>query len=120
MKLVNGHPTRAVLDVTNHEPSPITFQMVAGSLLTPSDVPGAPDPPVTMRNLTMARYGLSIPAGESESITYSFATELHPQQVTLALLAVLQNEEGAMFTKVVYNETVSVVEAPVSMFDPQM
>lgn len=120
VKLVNGHGTRAVLDVSNNEPEPINVLIVGGSLTTPIDVPGAPDPPVVVRNLTAQKYGVSIPAGEKETLTYSFATELHPQDLRLSLVAVLQNTEGNVFTKMVYNETVSVVEAPLSFFDPQM
>lgn len=88
--------------------------------MTPVGVPGAPDPPVILRNLSSTRYDLTIPAGEKESLTYSFATEMHPQDLTLNLGAVFQNSEGNIFTKQVYNETVSVVEAPTSIFDPQM
>ncbi|KAF2723616.1 hypothetical protein K431DRAFT_263963 [Polychaeton citri CBS 116435] len=120
VKLVNGHPTRAVLDITNEEPNPISVAIIGGSLTTPRDVPGAPDPPVVIRNLTAQRYGVQIPAGEQQTLTYAFATELHPQDLHLNLAAVLQNSEGAVFSKVVYNETVSVVEAPVSFFDPQI
>ena len=120
VKLVNGHPTKAVLDVSNNEPQPISVLLVYGFLTTPIDVPGAPDPPQVLRNLTAARYGVSIPAGEKETITYSFATEFHPQDLRLNLAAVLSNSENAMFTKILFNETVSVVEAPMSIFDPQM
>ncbi|KAK4546413.1 hypothetical protein LTR36_002090 [Oleoguttula mirabilis] len=120
VKLVNGHATQAVLDVSNNEPAAITVLIVGGSLTTPIDVPGAPDPPVVVRNLTAQKYGVSIPAGEKETLTYSFATELHPQDLRLSLVAVLQNTEGNVFTKMVYNETVSVVEAPLSFFDPQI
>ncbi len=120
VKLVNGHPTRAVLDIANHEPQAITLQVIGGSLVSPLDTPSAADPPVVVRNLTAQKYGVQIPAGESESVTYSFATELHPQDLRLNIAAILQNTEGAVFTKMVYNETVSVVEAPMSIFDPQM
>ena len=61
-----------------------------------------------------------MPAGGRQEFTYTFAEELHPQELRLGLVAFLQNSEGAMFTKMVFNETVSVVEAPVSFFDPQM
>lgn len=120
VKLVNGHSTRAVLEVSNHETQPITVALIGGSLITPVGVPGAPDPPQVVRNLTAARVGVQIPAGEAETVPYSFATELHPQDLTLNLVALLQNSEGAVFTKQVFNETVSVVEAPMSIFDPQM
>lgn len=120
VKLVNGHPTRAVLDVHNSEPEPVSVLIVGGSLLTPQNVPGAPDPPVVVRNLTTARYGVSIPAGQSESLTYAFATEMHPQDLTLSIVAVFQGAKGEIYTQQAYNETVSVVEAPMSFFDPQM
>jgi len=83
-------------------------------------VPGAPSPPIVLRNLTTTRYGATIPAGESESLTYTFANEMHPQDVTLNLAAIIQNSEGLQFTQQFFNETVSVVEAPSSIFDPQM
>jgi hypothetical protein len=120
VKLVNGRATQAVFDISNNEPQPVRVVVVGGSLTTPIDVPGAPDPPIIMRNLSTARYDVQIPAGEKQSVTYSFATEMHPQDLRLQLAAVFQNELGDVFTKVVYNETVSVVEAPVSIFDPQM
>jgi len=106
--------------VHNDEPAPIDLAFVGGSLLTPVGVPGAPSPPVLLRNLTAQRYAISIPAGESETLTYSFATEMHPQDLTLNLAAVLQKGDGTVFTKPFYNETISIVEAPTSIFDPQM
>jgi hypothetical protein len=119
VKLVNGRPSRAVLDVANGETEPVTVLMAGGSLVTPN-TPGAPDPPVIVRNLTAQRYGVQIPAGEKQSLTYSFATELHPQDLRLNIATVLQSSEGKIYTQQVYNETVSVVEAPISFFDPQM
>ncbi|WPG99289.1 Hypothetical protein R9X50_00210200 [Acrodontium crateriforme] len=120
VKLVNGHPTRAIIDVTNNEAESINVVLVGGSLVTPLDAPGAPQPPVIVRNLTTQKYGVSVPAGQKESLTYSFATELHPQDLRLNLVAVLQNQAGNIFTHVAYNETVSIVEAPISIFDPQI
>ena len=120
VKLVNGHPTRAVFDITNKEPEPVTVHLVTGSLWSLTERPGAaPQTRTPFKNLTATRYGAEIPAGESESLTYNFALELHPQDLNLALVMMLQNKER-IFTQVVFNETVSVVEAPVSFFDPQM
>lgn len=120
VKLVNGHPTQVVLSVDNQEPEEVVLQFVGGSLMTPVGVPGAPSPPQIVRNLTAQRYGVSIPAGEGDTLTYTFVNEMHPQDLTLNLAAVIQNHRGDFFTKQVYNETVSVVEAPSSIFDPQM
>jgi len=120
VKLVNNHPTQCVLSIHNEEPAPVSLQFVGGSLLTPMGVPGAPSPPSIIRNLTTTRYGALIPAGESETFTYSFANEMHPQDLTLNLAAIIQNSEEKIFTMQFYNETVTVVEAPSSIFDPQM
>lgn len=120
VKLVNGRATRAVLDITNNEAEPISLLIVGGTLLTLSDLPGAPDPPQVVRNLTATKYSISIPAGEKESVNYAFTTELHPQDLRLNLAAVLQDSKGTVYTKATFNETVSIVEAPFSVFDPQM
>ena len=76
VKLVNGRPTRAILDVSNNEPEAVNLMVVGGSLTTPVDAPGAPDPPVVLRNLTTQRYGVQIPAGEKETLTYAFVNEM--------------------------------------------
>ncbi|KAF2112998.1 hypothetical protein BDV96DRAFT_579553 [Lophiotrema nucula] len=115
VKLINGHATQAVLNVKNEEPEPVSVAIVGGSLVYDA----GPQPQI-LRNLTAARYSLEIPAGESETVTYSFSTEMHPQDVRLQLVAVLKDSKDAFYTVSVYNETVSVVEAPTSFFDPQI
>ncbi|KAF1345733.1 hypothetical protein BDV97DRAFT_401125 [Delphinella strobiligena] len=120
VKLVNGHATQAIISVANNEVEPVKFLFVGGSLLTPRHLPGAPDPPIALRNLSATRYDLTIPAGESETVTYSFATEMHPQDLNLNLAAMIQSSAGNIYTTQVFNETVSIVEAPTSFFDPQI
>jgi len=114
VKLINGHATQAVLDITNEEPEPVTVSIVGGSLVLDGG-----DKPQVLRNLTAQRYSIEIPAGESETVNYSFSTEMHPQDVRLQLVAVL-NSKNAFYTVSAYNETVSIVEAPTSIFDPQI
>ncbi|KAF2011567.1 hypothetical protein BU24DRAFT_443844 [Aaosphaeria arxii CBS 175.79] len=115
VKLINGHPTQAQLSFSNDEPEPISVAIVGGSLLQD----GTPEPQI-LRNLTATRYQVEIPAGESETVTYSFSTEMHPQNVRLQLMAVLKDSKNSFYTVPAYNETVSVVEAPTSFFDPQI
>ncbi|MCJ1482448.1 hypothetical protein MMC06_002613 [Schaereria dolodes] len=117
VKLVNGHPTQALLSFTNEEPSPITVAFVGGSLI--STGLGAQSNQVA-RNLSSTRYNVEIPAGEEESLSYSFATELHPQDMRLALVAVITNVEGVYYTLSAFNGTVSVVEPDTSIFDIQI
>ncbi|KAK3213725.1 hypothetical protein GRF29_28g744812 [Pseudopithomyces chartarum] len=115
VKLINGHATQARLSIDNQEPQPITVSIVGGSLIK-----DAGDQTHILRNLTGQRYGLEIPAGEEQTLTYSFATEMHPQDVRLQLVAVLQDKKNNLFTLSAYNETVTIVEAPTSIFDPQI
>lgn len=73
-----------------------------------------------VRNVTSTRYNVQIPAGGEESVGYSFATELHPQELRLNLMAVLTTDMGAVYTLNAYNETVTIVEPDASLFDPQL
>lgn len=117
IKLVNGHPTQALLSFTNDEPETIGISFIGGNLWT---MPMAGQKPQIIRNLTTTRYNIEIPAGQSETISYSFATELHPQDLKLNLATVVTDIEGTPYTVQAFNETVSVVEADTSIFDPQM
>lgn len=115
IKLVNGRATEARLSISNKEPTPIGVSIVGGSLI--KQVAGQDQ---IVRNLTAQKYSLSIPAGTQETLPYFFSTELHPQDLRLQLMTVLKDSNNALFTVPVYNETVSIVEAPTSFFDPQM
>lgn len=117
IKLVNGHATQALLSVSNEEPEPVSVVFIGGSLWT-SPFPG--QAPRLVRNLTTVRYNVEVPAGQSESISYNFATELMPQDLKLNLAAVVADSAGTTHTLPAFNETVSVVEPDTSIFDPQM
>ncbi|OCL12586.1 hypothetical protein AOQ84DRAFT_311961 [Glonium stellatum] len=114
VKLINGHPTQAVISIANSEPGPVSVALIGGSLYS---IQGTPQ---VLRNLTAQRYNIEIPAGEQESVTYNFATEMHPQDLRLQLVTVLKDDKDAFYTMQIFNETVSVVEAPTSIFDPQI
>ncbi|MCJ1412490.1 hypothetical protein MMC19_006584 [Ptychographa xylographoides] len=119
IKLVNGHPTQALLSFTNDEPTPVNIAFVGGSLWAPDPATKGATSRI-VRNVTSTRYNVQIPAGEKESVSYSFATELHPQDLRLQLAVVLTNELGTTFTLSAFNETVSVVEPDASLFDLQL
>ncbi|KAJ5713663.1 uncharacterized protein N7483_010844 [Penicillium malachiteum] len=112
IKLVNGHPTQALITFTNEEPNPVTVNFVGASLWTPEEEGKV------VRNLTTTRYGIEIPADSKESVSYSFATEMHPQDLRLNIAAILSDEEGRFFTVQAFNGSVSVVEPETSIFDP--
>lgn len=121
VKLVNGRPTKAVIDITNNEDEPILVAFVGGQLLNPKDNgPNADPSSAVVRNLTSVSYQASIPAGEKQSLPYSFILDMQPQDVRLQLMAVVSNSANQIFQVGVYDHTVSIVEAPTSIFDPQM
>jgi hypothetical protein len=115
VKLINGHATEARLSINNKEPTPVGVTIVGGSLI--QEIKGQSQ---IVKNLTAHKYSIEIPAGAEETVPYTFTTELHPQNLRLQLVTVLKDNKGALYTVPVYNETVSVVEAPTSFFDPQM
>ncbi|KAL4871053.1 hypothetical protein BDV12DRAFT_183954 [Aspergillus spectabilis] len=114
VKVVNGHPTQALVTFTNSEESAVTVNFIGGTLST------LDEESKLVRNLTATRYSVEVPAGETESLSYSFATDLHPQDLRLSLASVLSDSEGRFFTVYAYNGTVSVVEPETSIFDPQI
>ena len=115
VKLVNGHPTEAIISFTNDEASPIGVNFVGGSLWTLDE-----EKSVNVRNLSATSYRVQLDPGQTESVSYSFATEMHPQDLRLLLTTILSNEEGGVFPVAAYNGTISIVEPETSVFDPQM
>ncbi|KAL2011215.1 hypothetical protein VTN00DRAFT_3933 [Thermoascus crustaceus] len=114
VKLVNGQPTQALISFSNEESAPITVNFIGGSLWTLNDESKI------IRNLTTSRYNVEIPAGETQDLSYSFVTDLHPQDLRLNLATVVSDSEGKFFTIHAFNRTVSVVEPDTSIFDPQI
>lgn len=115
VKLVNGHPTQALISVTNEESTPVTVSFIGGTLSTLDE-----EQSTVIRNLTTTRYGVEIPAGQKEELSYSFVNEMHPQDLRLALSSIVSDAEGRFFNVNAYNATVSVVEPETSIFDPHM
>ncbi|KAH7152480.1 hypothetical protein B0J13DRAFT_548529 [Dactylonectria estremocensis] len=121
VKLVNGRPIKAVVEVTNHDSKPIEVAFVAGVLATTKELPeDAPAYEKIVRNLTSVPYNLAIEAGEKKEIPYSFALDMNPQDVLVQLVAVITDSKGGVHQVQAYNSTASIVEAPTSFLDPQI
>lgn len=116
---MNGHPTQALLSISNDEPNPVNVAFIGGSLWGPDPKTNGESQRI-VRNLTSTRFNVEIPAGEKESVSYSFATELHPQDLRLLLVAVLSSADGTMYSFNAFNETISIVEPDASLFDMQL
>lgn len=110
-----------MIEIANREEEPIQFAFVGGALHTLQALPEDVHPSVgIVRNLSTVRYDAIIPAGETQSLPYSFALDMNPQDLQLRLSAVVSTQSGNIFQVAISNQTVSVVEAPTSIFDPQM
>lgn len=121
VKLINGHATKAVLDFTNNEAQAVQVAVIGGALTTLQPLPEGTHPSAAIvRNITSTRYDVEIPAGEKQSLPFTFTTDLHPQELRLNLIAVVASAAGEIYQVQAYNETVTVVEPATSIFDPQM
>jgi hypothetical protein len=121
VKLINGHATKAVLDFINNEAEAVTVAVIGGALSTLQQLPEGTHPSAAIvRNITATRYDVLIPAGEKQSLPFTFTTDLHPQDLRLNIIAVLGSTAGQVYQVQAYNETVTVVEPATSIFDPQM
>ena len=111
---MNNLATRVLLSIENKEAEAIAVRMIGGSLWLPdrSDV--------SYRNLSSASVNVVVPPGEVASTEYKFVLDLHPQDLRLMMAAVVEHPAGKFHQVTAHNATVSVVEAPISLFDPQM
>ncbi|ROT40852.1 hypothetical protein SODALDRAFT_330578 [Sodiomyces alkalinus F11] len=121
VKLVNGRPTKALVEFANHEETPIQVALLTGTLSKLGELPaGALGTDAIVRNLTAVRYALSVEPGEKKAVPYSFVQDMQPQDVRIQLVAVVYNSAGDVFQVQAYDGTAAIVEAPISIFDPQM
>lgn len=120
MKLVNGHANTASFHVINNENDPITLKVVGGALWALDHEADVMNMGSAVRNLTSSVYNFQIPANNNATLDYKFSTELHPQDLKLILAAIVESKEGQQFQIDAFNATVSIVDAPISFFDPQM
>jgi hypothetical protein len=121
VKLVNGRPTNALIEIDNKDDGPLQVAFVSGALHSLKALPeDAPQYQSIVRNLTAVSYNVEVPSGEKKSLPFSFALDMQPQDVRVQLTAILSNSKGNIFQVQAYDDKASVVEAPVSFFDPQI
>lgn len=121
MNLVNGHSTKAVVEIVNNEDTPINVVFVGGTLSTTQPLPeDAPAQAGVLRNLSARSYDVDIEPGETRELPFPFVQDMQPQDVFLDVIAVLRNSNNQIFQVKAHTGLASIVEAPISVFDPQM
>jgi len=121
VKLVNGRPTKAVIEVENQEDGPVLVSFVGGRLVTTQPLPeGTPAAAGILRNLSAVKYDTQINAGDKRSLSFSFVLDMNPQDIQLDIFAVVSNAEQQVFQVQAHSGLASIVEAPTSFLDPQM
>ncbi|KKA28354.1 hypothetical protein TD95_000199 [Thielaviopsis punctulata] len=114
LKLVNGNPTLARIELENLADEALELAFVGGRL---TDTHKHDD---IVLNLTATQFGEVIGAGETKAVDFSFALDMNPRDVQLNLIAVIGDTAGRVYQIVAYNSTASIVEPPVSLLDPQI
>lgn len=125
LKLVNGRPTKAVVELTNNEDEPVRLDLIGGTLTSTNPLPAdAPAAAAIVANLTGYSYDTSKDAilgpGESKTYPYSFVLDLQPRDVQLNVLAVVSTAAGLVFQIEAHSDKATIVDPPISIFDPQM
>ena len=107
--------------MTNSEAEAVQVALVSGALWNSPFKAELSAADNIIRNLSTTRYDAEIAPGETKDLPYSFVLDMQPvDNVQLFLMALVSTPEGELFQVAAFNGTASVVEAPVSFFDPQM
>ena len=111
--IVNGIPKKVNVAIVNYEEDTIGIQFLRGSLWDLET--GA-----NVKNLTQQRMGIELPKGQKADLPYNILVDMHPKNLRLNLQMVLRSSEQKLATATAYNGTVSIIEQPMSLLDPQL
>ncbi|CAK7566761.1 MAG: Increased recombination centers protein 22 [Sporothrix epigloea] len=125
LKLINGRPTKAIVEVTNHEDGPVRISILGGALVKPDILPeGVPASANIVVNLTTVSFEKAKDAvlqpGETRGYPYNFVLDLQPRELRLDLMAVITNSAGQLFQITAHSDAATIVDPPINIFDPQI
>ncbi|KJR82868.1 signal sequence receptor alpha chain [Sporothrix schenckii 1099-18] len=125
LKLINGRATKAIVEITNQEDSPVRVSILGGALVNPQLLPEGVSPSANIVvNLTTVSFEGSKDAvlqpGEKRGYPYNFVLDLQPRELRLDLMAIVTNAKGQLFQVIAHSDTATIVDPPINIFDPQM
>lgn len=125
LKLINGRPTKSVVEITNNEAAAIRVSILGGALFNPQLLPeGTPASAGIVANLTTVTFegtkDALLQPGETRGYPYNFVLDLHPRDLRLDLMAIVTDAEGRLFQVVAHSGEASIVDPPINFLDPQI
>lgn len=111
--IVNGIPKKVNVAIVNHEEGTIGIQFLGGSLLDPVTL-------ASVKNLTQQALGVELLKGQKADLPYNILVDMHPKELLLNLQMIMRTPEQKLITATAYHSTVSIVEQPMSLLDPQL
>ncbi|RGB26097.1 translocon-associated protein, alpha subunit [Rhizophagus diaphanus] len=113
-QIINGQKNTVKLTFDNKGESNYTIETVTGQLFNKDN------PSEIYRNLTVYKYSVAAPSMDHVEVNYNFYAEFPPQELGLYIYVYFSDENAKKFRGVGYNDTVTVVDPEVSIFDLQL
>ncbi|KAJ1927669.1 Increased recombination centers protein 22 [Tieghemiomyces parasiticus] len=111
--IVNSNANRLTVTVANQEERPYVIDRIRGFLYN------VYDHSKPLRTLEPARFTTKLPGQAEVVLPYKFITLTDVGDTALTLLVELSDKEGNKFSRVAFNETITVID-PSFGFDPQL
>ncbi|GAB5586972.1 hypothetical protein Unana1_01872 [Umbelopsis nana] len=112
--IVNGQKNKLNVYFDNQADQTYTVNYISGALVKADDFS------TIVRNLSVFKYDLTIPAKQKVAIPYQFHSEFAPQDLGLTVIIDFSDSNKAPLRGVAYNGTVTVTDPEHSIFDVQL
>ncbi|KAG2177301.1 hypothetical protein INT43_007958 [Umbelopsis isabellina] len=112
--IVNGQKNKLNVYFDNQADEAYTVNYISGALVKPDDFS------TIVRNLSVYKYDLTIPAKQKIAIPYQFHSEFSPQDLGLTVIIDFSDAKKNPVRGIAYNGTVTVTDPEHSIFDVQL
>ncbi|KAM3582609.1 hypothetical protein VKS41_005252 [Umbelopsis sp. WA50703] len=112
--IVNGQKNKLNVYFDNQADEAYTVNYISGALVKPDDFS------TIVRNLSVYKYDLTIPAKQKIAIPYQFHSEFSPQDLGLTVIIDFSDANKNPVRGIAYNGTVTVTDPEHSIFDVQL